>query len=141
MFNEWGRSFRFAFLLIGSFLRGRLPNRISVFALSATLQPGMDTDVVTKSLGMIPDIFALLCQSNERPNMQFTIEVLGHGLGGCEFPCLLPYLVSGRKTVVHCRTVEMVFRAYVYFWRMLPTGADKLRQLRTYSCTSQIRVQ
>ncbi|PBK86780.1 P-loop containing nucleoside triphosphate hydrolase protein [Armillaria gallica] len=41
--DEWGSSFRPAFKHIGTFLRGRLPSHISVFALFAMLQPGSST--------------------------------------------------------------------------------------------------
>ncbi|KAF8057176.1 P-loop containing nucleoside triphosphate hydrolase protein [Lyophyllum atratum] len=37
---EWGADFRTAFRLIGMFARGRCPPNISVFGLSATIEPG-----------------------------------------------------------------------------------------------------
>ena len=118
LIKEWGRLFRLAFRHIGAFFRGRLPPKTSVIALSATLQPGPDTDCVTTSLGMVQDAFTLLRRSNERSNTQFIIEVLEHGLGGNDFSCLLPYITGGRKTIIHCRTIDMVFRAYIWAWRM-----------------------
>jgi superfamily II DNA helicase RecQ len=103
LIRDWGRLFHLAFKHIGAFFHGRLPPRTSVVALSATLQPGPPTDTVTtSSLGMVPGAFTLLRRSNERPNTQFSIERLNHGLGGHEFSCLLPFVTSGCKTIVHC---------------------------------------
>jgi superfamily II DNA helicase RecQ len=132
LIKEWGRLFQLAFRHIGAFFRGRLPPKTSVVALSATLQPGSDTDCVTASLGMVQDVFTLLRRSNERLNTQFIIEVLEHGLGGNDFTCLLPYITSGRKTIIHCRTIDMVFRGYVWAWHMQSMDADKLRRIQMY---------
>ncbi|KZP20923.1 hypothetical protein FIBSPDRAFT_1044497 [Athelia psychrophila] len=132
LIKEWGRAFRLSLKLIGAFFRGRLPPRTATLALSATLQPGESTDLVTDSLGMTSGTFTLLRRSNERPNTQLIVETLTHGLGGRDFPCLLPYLNSGRKTVIHCRTMEMVFRGYIYCMRVLPGGAEKMARVKMY---------
>jgi superfamily II DNA helicase RecQ len=99
---EWGLDFRLAFLLIGAFFRSRLPTRTSVLALSATMQPGAHESFVLNALGFVRNTYILIRHSNERPNIQFSIETLSHGLGGSEFPSLLPCLNSGRKLVIHC---------------------------------------
>jgi superfamily II DNA helicase RecQ len=51
LINEWGLAFRLAFGTIGSFLRGRFPSSISIIGLTATLEPGLPTVAVCKSLG------------------------------------------------------------------------------------------
>jgi len=94
--------------------------------LMATLKPSTDTSCVANSLRMVPGAFHLLHQSNEWPNMELTIKKLAHGLGGCKFPCLIPFFNSGCKTAVHCRTLKAVFRTYAYAWQMLPGGSKKL---------------
>jgi hypothetical protein len=111
-----------------------LRHLLSPFPLPSnlTLQPGPPTDTVTTSLGMVPGAFTLLRRSNEHPNTQFSIERLNHGLGGHEFSCLLPFVTSGRKTIVHCRMMEVMFRAYIWAWHMQPVNSDKLRCTRMY---------
>ncbi|KAJ7681380.1 hypothetical protein B0H17DRAFT_1205904 [Mycena rosella] len=132
LINEWGTDFRISFKLIGLFVRGCLPTSISVFGLSATLAPGKDTTAVCETLGLYGNSFRLIRRSNEPPNIQFILQPLTHGLAGYEFPDLLPYLLSGRKTCIHCPTIDMVFRVYVYIWRLQARNADKMRRTHMY---------
>ncbi|PPQ87651.1 hypothetical protein CVT25_011489 [Psilocybe cyanescens] len=132
LINTWGLSFREAFTLIGIFLRGRFPASISISALSATLEPGPPTVSVCKSLGFFEGRFKLIRRSNERPNTHFGVQFITHGMNGDQFPYLLPYLASGRKTIVHCQTVDQLSRVYAYIWRLQPDGANKLIQTRVY---------
>ncbi|KAF7970762.1 hypothetical protein HWV62_23100 [Athelia sp. TMB] len=97
LINEWGEDFRLKFKLIGSFIRGRLPPRHSICALTATLQPGKATESICDSLGFFPGSFTEVRRSNERPNLQFVLDPLTVGLGGDEFPDLLKYLRSNRN--------------------------------------------
>ncbi|KAJ7310773.1 P-loop containing nucleoside triphosphate hydrolase protein [Mycena albidolilacea] len=132
LINEWGADFRKLFKHIGRFFRGCLPSSISILALSATLQPGSATKSVLSSLGMLGDDFYVFRSSNERPNTQFIMEPLQHGVGGKIFPQLLDYLNSRRKAVVHCRTIDDVLRVFLYLWKSLPPGPHRLRRLRMY---------
>ena len=129
---EWCLDFRLAFLLIGTFFRGRLPTRTSVLALSATMQPGAHESFVLSALGFVRNTYILIRRSNERPNIQFSIKTLSHGLGGSEFPSLLPYLNSGRKLVIHCKDINLVTRVFSYCGRQLAPGEDWFRRIRTY---------
>ena len=129
---EWGLDFRLAFLLIGTFFRGRLPTRTSVLALSATMQPGAHESFVLSALGFVRNTYILIRHSNKRPNIQFSIKTLSHGLGGSEFPSLLPYLNSGRKLVIHCKDINLVMRVFSYCGRQLAPGEDWFRRIRTY---------
>jgi superfamily II DNA helicase RecQ len=129
---EWGGEFRPAFLHIGNFLRGRLPPHISIFALTATLQPGSMTTSVCRSLGFQSNAFHLLRRSNERTNVQFLLYPLTHGLGGSQFPDLLQYLAEGRKTIIYCATIELCWRVFVFLFRLLPRGPQRLRRIRLY---------
>ncbi|KAJ7768604.1 P-loop containing nucleoside triphosphate hydrolase protein [Mycena maculata] len=129
---EWGLEFRPAFNHIGTFCRGRLPPHISVFALTATLQPGSMTKAVCRSLGFQPRMFHLLRRSNEHINVQFLLAPLTRGLGGAEFPDLLQYLIEGRKTIIYCATIELCWRVFVYLFRRLPRGLQRLRVVRLY---------
>ncbi|KAJ7436294.1 P-loop containing nucleoside triphosphate hydrolase protein [Mycena latifolia] len=132
LINEWGIEFRLAFQLIGLFLRGCLPSWISIIALSATLAPGQPTTAVCESLGLYGATFHMIRRTNEHPNVQFIMQTLQHGLAGYEFPDLLPYLQSGCKTVIHFSSLDMLFRCYVYIWRLQPPSANKLRRTRMY---------
>ncbi|KAJ7635589.1 P-loop containing nucleoside triphosphate hydrolase protein [Mycena polygramma] len=132
LIKEWGIDFRPCFKLIGLWARGCLPPSTSILGLSATLAPGKDTTNICKSLGFYGASFHLVRRSNERPNIQFIFQILTHGLAGLEFPDLLPFLQSGRKLSIQVPTIDMVFRVYVYIWRLQSSGADKLRRTRMY---------
>ncbi|KAJ7447024.1 hypothetical protein FB451DRAFT_943809, partial [Mycena latifolia] len=88
LINEWGIEFRLAFKTIGLFLRGCFPSWISLIDLSATLAPDQPTTAVCESLGLYGGNFHLIRRTNERPNVQFIIHTLQHGLAGYEFPDL-----------------------------------------------------
>ncbi|KAJ7867128.1 P-loop containing nucleoside triphosphate hydrolase protein [Mycena leptocephala] len=132
LINKWGVDFRVDFRLIGTFVRGRLPRSVSVVGLSATLAPGKDTAAVCQSLGLFDGRFHMIRRTNERPNIHLALQTLSHGLSGYEFPDLLPFLRSGRKTIVHFHSLPMLFRCYVYIWRLQPRSADKMRRTRMY---------
>ena len=132
LINKWGLSFHPAFSAVGTFFCGRFPASISVVGLSATLEPSTPTTSVCKSLGFFEGNFLLIRRSNERPNTQFSVQFVTHGLNGDKFPDLLPYLNSGRKTIIHCRTLDQVFRVYAYIWQLQPEGANKLVRARLY---------
>ncbi|KAJ7643002.1 P-loop containing nucleoside triphosphate hydrolase protein [Mycena polygramma] len=132
LIKHWGVSFRPFFRHIGAFFRGRLPSSASILALSATFEPGAATNSICQSLGLSGDNFYLLRCSNERPNTQFIMEPLKSGLGGKEFPALIPYLNSGRKAVLHCRRIDDVSRVFTYLWNSLPPGLHRLRRIQMY---------
>lgn len=132
LINEWGTNFRIDFKVIGLFVRGRLPVHISIVGLSATLAQGTDTTAVCQTLGLFEGQFHMIRRSNERPNIQFIMETLSHGLAGYEFPDILRYIESGRKLVIHFNSLDMLFRCYVYIWRLQHPSADKMRRTRMY---------
>ncbi|KAJ7164071.1 P-loop containing nucleoside triphosphate hydrolase protein, partial [Mycena filopes] len=132
LIKEWGAEFRPQFQHIGSFFRGRLPSSTSIMALSATIQPGPALKSICSSLGMSGDDFYLFRMSNERPNTQLIFEPLENGVGGKIFPQLLRILNSGRKAVIHCRTIDDVLRVFLYLWKSLPPGQHRLRRLKMY---------
>ncbi|KAK6974154.1 P-loop containing nucleoside triphosphate hydrolase protein [Favolaschia claudopus] len=132
LINEWGAEFRPLFKHIGAFFRGRLPSSVAIMALSATIQPGAETDSICRSLGFSGNSFYHLRLSNDRPNVQFTIQTLDHGFSSDEFPELLDYLNQNRKTVIHCRRIEDLQRLFMYAFDSLPAGLDRLRRIKTY---------
>ncbi|KAJ7903972.1 hypothetical protein B0H13DRAFT_2334986 [Mycena leptocephala] len=132
LIDEWGEDFRPSFRHIGPFVRGHLPQHISVGAQSATVQPGAQTRNICRSLGFQKDMFHLERRSNERPNVQFLLSPLTHGLGGDYFPELLQYLKDLRKSIIYCATIELCWRVYIYLRRLLPPGPQRLRRVRLY---------
>ncbi|KAJ7167105.1 P-loop containing nucleoside triphosphate hydrolase protein [Mycena filopes] len=132
LIRDWGAEFRPQFKQIGAFFRGRLPSSASIMAVSATIQPGPALNSICSSLGMSRNEFYLLRLSNERPNTQFIMEPLENGVGGKVFPQLLGILNSGRKAAIHCRTIDDVFRVFLYLWKFLPPGPHRLRRLKMY---------
>jgi superfamily II DNA helicase RecQ len=145
LIDEWGNpDFRPDFRFIGVFCSSRLPSNISVFALSATVEPGESMMMICQHLGFRESTFHLIRGSNERPNTQFIIEKLTHGLGDEVFPQLLPYLASGRKTIIHCQTLETVYRVYVYLMSFIPeVSHESLRRMRVYHslCSNKYNTQ
>ncbi|KAE9394069.1 hypothetical protein BT96DRAFT_998899 [Gymnopus androsaceus JB14] len=134
LIDKWGNpDFRPDFKYIGTYFRSRLPSSKSVIALSATVEPGNSTTAICQSLGFKHPFFHMLRGSNERPNTQFILEPLTHGAKGKVFPQLLPYLSTGRKTVIHCQDLETVYQVYVYLMQYLDgTNPDSLRRMRVY---------
>src|SRR5271168_3761027 len=82
------------------------------------LSLGYRRSLFCKSLGFFEGSFTLIRRSNERPNTQFTIQFLTHGLNSDKFPDILPYLATGQKTIIHRRTVNQVSQVYAYIWRL-----------------------
>lgn len=133
LIDEWGNpDFRPQFRSIGYFFRGRLPSSVSFFALSATVEPGKSTKLICDTLGFKAPHFHLIRCSNERVNVQIAIVPLLHGLGGNQFPELLSFLSSGRKTIIHCQTIDTIYHVFVYLWQFLPNDHRTLRYMRVY---------
>ncbi|KAJ8074036.1 hypothetical protein PM082_012327 [Marasmius tenuissimus] len=129
LINEWGTEFRKDFWQIGKFFRGRLHSHISVFAITATLAPGEETTSVCTSLGLFAGQFHLICNSNKQPNMQFIMQPLKSALSGTSFPELLPIISSGRKAVIHCASLQLVYSVFVYLMSLYPDDGDYLRRV------------
>ncbi|KAJ7870151.1 hypothetical protein B0H14DRAFT_2345764, partial [Mycena olivaceomarginata] len=55
------------------------------------------------------------------------------------FPQLLAYLNSGRKTVIHCRTIDDILRIFLYLWKSLPPGPHRLRRLKMYHSLRSVK--
>lgn len=131
LMRDWS-SFRPMFKSIRSFARGRLLAKMSVFFITATLQPGKHSHEVFDALGFTDGTYTLVRKSNERHNIQFNLHITKHGLNGHEFPDILPYVNSGQKTIIHCATMEIVYRVFVYLWTLEPDDVDHLRRIRMY---------
>ncbi|KAF8174177.1 P-loop containing nucleoside triphosphate hydrolase protein [Mycena galopus ATCC 62051] len=109
--REWA-IFRQAYSYIGQFIRGRLCPDISVFGLSATLEPGIPTTEICQSLGFRDH--HLFRFSNERLDIQLMIEPLKHAVSSRTFSQLLPHLNTSRKIVVYVQSYEISTNLYLY---------------------------
>jgi superfamily II DNA helicase RecQ len=127
--REW-LTFRHLYGYIGQLLRGRLHPEISVFGLSATLEPGAPTAEVCQSLGFRN--FTLFRFSNEHRDIQFVIQPLKHAITSRSYPQLLPYLNTGRKVVIYVPSLEISTRVYIYLIRLDGSGLAG-RQVRQYN--------
>ncbi|KAF8192288.1 P-loop containing nucleoside triphosphate hydrolase protein [Mycena galopus ATCC 62051] len=127
--REW-LIFRHSYGYIGQFLRGRLRPDISVFGLSATLEPGAPTTEVCQSLGFRD--FTLFRFSNERRDIQFVMQPLKHAITSRSYPQILPYLNTGRKVVVYVPSLEISTRIYIYLLRLDGSGRTG-RRVRQYN--------
>ncbi|THV01139.1 P-loop containing nucleoside triphosphate hydrolase protein [Dendrothele bispora CBS 962.96] len=131
--DEWGLNFRPLFRLVGSFIRGRLPSLLSIFAITATMEPGAPFDSVCSTLGFSGPKFNLIRQSNECPNVEISVKTLSSALGGQEFPELIPYLNQCRKTIIHIRTLELGYRVFLYLFKNAPKSYNRHHRIRIYS--------
>jgi hypothetical protein len=61
------------------------------------------------------------------------MQTLTHGLAGYDFPEILPFIRSGRKVIFHFDSLDMLFRCYVYIWRLQSASADKMRRAHMYT--------
>lgn len=127
--REWV-TFRGAHAYVGQILRGRLRPHVSVFRLSATLEPGNPTSEVCRFLGFHD--FTMFKYSNERPDIQFILEPLQHAITSRSYPQLLPYLDSRRKVVIYVPSMEVSTRLYIYLIRLDTTGYPG-RRFRQYN--------
>jgi superfamily II DNA helicase RecQ len=128
--NDWGKSFRIPFKLIGTFLHAKLPSGISHFGLTATLEPGETTQTVCRNLGFYRGSFQEIRRSNKRPNIHLVLETITKRTARA-FPYLAPYLSSGRKTIIHAKSFEEAYDCYRYIRRAIP-GDERTTQIRMY---------
>lgn len=132
LLDEWGSSFCPAFKHIGTFLHGKLPSHVFIFALSAMLQPGPSTVSICWSLGFWDGSFHLIRRSNERPNIQFLMEPLEHGISSNDFSQILCFVSCGQKAIIHCPTIELIYQVYLYLWHMEPPGVNHFHCVQMY---------
>ena len=105
---------------------------MALVALSATLNPGKQVTSIFKSLGLFGDTFHIVWLSNECKNTHMIVQPLEDSLSGNSFPQLLEYIQPGRKTIIHCHTLDQVYRVFCYLFTMLPVTCDRLRAIRMY---------
>ncbi|KAL0057301.1 hypothetical protein AAF712_016063 [Marasmius tenuissimus] len=129
LIRDWGAAFRPSFKFIGSTACGELPDHIPIIALSATCPPGLVTDSVCKSLGLIGNNFHTIRRSNERLNMQLVVEPYKRVHGFSKYHQIYPYVCSGRKLVIHVNTIPEAYDIYLFLFNLLPESCNRLRRV------------
>ncbi|KAL0061594.1 hypothetical protein AAF712_011563 [Marasmius tenuissimus] len=139
LIRDWGLAFRPCFKFIGSTACGELPHHVPIIGLSATCPPGLSTDVVCRSLGLVGNNFHTVRRSNERLNMQLILEPIARVRGASKYHQLYPYVKSNRKIVIHVNTIPEAYEIYLFLFNLLPDGCNRLRRIRMYHslCTDQ----
>ena len=132
LIDQWGVTFHKDFGFIGQYCRSHFPSTISVFAITATLEPGQQTLSVCQSLGFTEGSFHLIRYSNECPDMHFSVVITNSSASGSDFPHLIPSINSGRKGIIHCDTIEMVHRVVSYFITLHRGDKNPLQHFRPY---------
>ncbi|KAF8134047.1 P-loop containing nucleoside triphosphate hydrolase protein [Mycena galopus ATCC 62051] len=137
--REWA-IFRQAYSYIGQFIRGRLRPDISVFGLSATLEPGIHTTEICQSLGFRDH--HLFRFSNERLDIQLMIEPLKHAVSSRTFSQLLPHLNTSRKIVVYVQSYEISTNLYLYLVGIDTSGrpGHRIHQYNSLSACGSVRL-
>ncbi|KAJ4463461.1 hypothetical protein C8R41DRAFT_927391 [Lentinula lateritia] len=82
---SWGKSFRQPFQQIG-LARARLSDRVVLISLTATMRGGRALKTVCRFLGLQEGRFHLICQSNQRPDIQLILCKISSPVNGRSFP-------------------------------------------------------
>ncbi|KAH7914697.1 ATP-dependent DNA helicase RecQ [Hygrophoropsis aurantiaca] len=129
---EWGGDFRPAYCQLG-LIHKRLPSRVPLLAVTATLEPGRAYDDICKTLNLRKGEFFSQRLSSERTNVRTVIHELSHNLNGTEFPELAWLVAPGGKSIAYCKTIEQGYRLYKYLASTLPPGDSRRRRVRVWS--------
>ncbi|EJD41426.1 hypothetical protein AURDEDRAFT_18860, partial [Auricularia subglabra TFB-10046 SS5] len=109
----WGKEFRKAFQQIG-YLNSRLDSSTRIVAVTASLQPGVETVSCCNFLGLSGDGVIIDRRSCLRGNLRLERQFVSQS--GPHFPELRWLVRSGIKAVVFCGSIGMAFRVAVDFW-------------------------
>ncbi|KAI9066784.1 P-loop containing nucleoside triphosphate hydrolase protein, partial [Trametes sanguinea] len=132
----WGQGFRKSLRQLGH-VRARFPPRTRLVATTASLLVGHPQDSVLSFLGLRHGEFYLLRRSNLRPNIRTVFRVFKHGVGGWTFPDLKWILDTGRRTVIHCRTIALSFRVMLYLWNLCLPSTNRSKRIRLYNALNR----
>ncbi|EIW80690.1 hypothetical protein CONPUDRAFT_57744, partial [Coniophora puteana RWD-64-598 SS2] len=128
----WSVDFRDAY---GDVTRAlsRLPPRIPVLAMTATLTKALEGKLLTQ-LNFRRGTYTRIRRSTERTNLSMIFRTLSHGLATAEaFPQLAWIVARKQKIIVYAHTIDLCFRIALYFWSLLPLGDERYRVVRMYN--------
>jgi superfamily II DNA or RNA helicase len=141
---EWGPEFRTLYETLFT-MRARLPEWTVFVGLTATLEPGLETDTVIRSVGFKSN-FHFEKRDCERRNVDLIIREIKYPCTGYEFHDLdwliPPDLTKASdlpKRLVYCETIEMGHRLSVYLRSLLPPhlrkdGRKLIRHMHSLNC-------
>lgn len=126
--DEWGVGFRPAYQGVG-FQRSWLPDWTAVLALTATLEPGRQTDAVAQMLGFYEGRYHLDRRDCAHHNVDIIIRPIQYTYTTQEFrdldwliPTTLKQPSDIEKTLIYCETIDLGHRLARYLCTLLPTS-------------------
>lgn len=118
--NSWGSGFQKSFTQIG-LVHARLHKRTVMVLTTATLAKGTEMEKILSFFGLQDGQYFLIRHSNLRCDIQVIFCVLKKAsTSGLKFPDLKEAVLSGRKTVVFCPTINQGDRVAQYCQKIGP---------------------
>jgi hypothetical protein len=126
-------------------MRARLPEWTVFVGLTATLEPGLETDTVIQSVGF-KDSFHFEKRDCERRNVDIIIREIKYPYTGHNFrdlDWLIPLDITRAsdlpKRLLYCETVEMGHRVTMYLRSLLPPHLRRdarriVRHMHSHHC-------
>lgn len=122
---RWGPDFRLVYGTLAT-MRAQLPEWTVCVGLTATLEPGRETEAVVQAMGF-KDSFHFEKRDCERHNVDLIIREVKFPCSGYEFrdlDWLIPPDMTKAsdlpKIVIYCETIEMGHRVTQYLRSLLP---------------------
>ncbi|KAI0363007.1 P-loop containing nucleoside triphosphate hydrolase protein [Pilatotrama ljubarskyi] len=128
---SWGQQFRQSYRQVAH-IRARMPSHVHLIGTTATMLVGHTQETILSFLGLRAGDFYLIRRSNLRHSVRTIWRTLSHGLGNWTFPDLKWILDSGRRTVIHCRTIALAFHLAIYLWHIASPAATRAKRIRLY---------
>lgn len=113
-------------------IRLRLPIRVPLLALTATLLPGSTESNLIETLRFRQG-FSVTRRSSERLNRRIVMCTLSQGLDGTQFPDLAWFAAGKFKFILYCKSIDLAYRVASFLWRLLPPGPSRRRKIRLYN--------
>ncbi|KAK7684312.1 hypothetical protein QCA50_012636 [Cerrena zonata] len=136
--RPWSLTFRQCYDDIPQ-IRLRIPLRVPILALTATLLPGPTETTLLRTLRCRPG-HCITRRSSNHHNRRIMYQTLSHGLDGLEFPDLAWFAAGKYKFILYCKTIELRFRVISYLWRLLPPGCSRRHKIRFYNSLIPLEV-
>ncbi|THG93323.1 hypothetical protein EW026_g7882 [Hermanssonia centrifuga] len=126
--DEWGADFRKPYASISS-VRPWLPEWTSLVALTATLEPGRQTDAVTQLLGFRKNDYFFEKRNCERRNVDIVMRTIQYPFsteGFRDLDWLIPANIHRTsdipKTLLYCESIDFGSRVVKYLRTLLPNN-------------------
>jgi hypothetical protein len=132
LLNVWGRQFRKDFLQMG-FVKARLNDTHCPWILtSATIRQVIPYNNICHLLGLRSTRLHVIRRSNFRPEIQLLFRTLSSPIDGDSFLELDWVLMSGRTTLIFCKTISLGTRIHAHLFNQSPPG-NRDQNIRLYN--------